>query len=42
MSEIAPTVGGREALRMSYRGKGAAAFVPWCFHFTGSRRGIPQ
>lgn len=32
---------GREALTMTYRGKGEGAFVPWCFHFTGSRRGIP-
>ncbi|HEV7278640.1 MAG TPA: hypothetical protein VGN57_00390 [Pirellulaceae bacterium] len=32
---------GRESLRMVYRSKGEGAFVPWCFHFTGSRRGIP-
>lgn len=35
------TVGAVEALQMVYRGKGEGAFVPWCFHFTGSRRGIP-
>jgi hypothetical protein len=26
---------------MVYRGTGEGAFVPWCFHFTGSKRGIP-
>lgn len=32
---------GRDSLRMVYRAKGEGAFVPWCFHFTGSKRGIP-
>lgn len=32
---------GRDSLQMTYRSRGEGAFVPWCFHFTGSKRGIP-